>query len=118
MPSNAKKWLELLEEEYGVSPEFAGHVSPLLDRAIEQASSADECDQLLHGLAAAYRSSQNGSSQNSRQLRTADEVGVIADEFLGELRKMDESLKVLGAYLERLQQRAHLPHRPVERVLH
>jgi len=113
MAKNAKKWLELLEEEYGVSPEFAGHISPLLERALEEASSADDCDQLLRGLAAAYR-----ASQSPRQLRTVDEVSVIVDEFLGELRKMDESLKVLGAYLERLQERVRLPHRPVERVLH
>ena len=112
MAKNTKKWLELLEEEYGVSPEFAGHISPLLERALEEASSADDCDQLLRGLAAAYR-----ASQSPRQLRTVDEVSVIVDEFLGELRKMDESLKVLGAYLERLQERVRLPHRPVERVL-
>ena len=113
MTSNTKKWLELLEDQYGVSPEFAGHVGPLLELVAGQSSSPVDCDQLLHGLAAAYR-----SSQSPRQQRTTDEVGVIVDEFLGELRKMDESLKVLGAYLERLQQRARLPHRSTERVLH
>ena len=112
MTAHAKRWLELLEQDYGVTPEFAGHMAPVLEKLERQDPSSEEWDQILHGLVAAFRSTR------ARSNRSADEVSVIVDEFLGELRKMDESLKVLGAFLERLQQRMSLTGQSGERVLH
>ena len=114
MSSLTKKWRLLLEERHGVQSEFSGHLEPLLERIALLEPTPEEWDELLHGVAAAYRS----TSVLRRRRSAGSDVRVIVDEFLGEIRKMDESLKVMGVYLSRLQQRMRLPTSPPERLLH
>ncbi len=114
MSSATKKWRRLLEERFGVQSEFAAHLEPLLERIEALAPASEERDQLLHGVAAAYRSTR----VLRRRQRAEGDVRVLVEEFQGEIRKMDESLKVMSVYLERLQQRMRLPNPPAERLLH
>lgn len=114
MSSATKKWRRLLEERFGVQSEFAEHLTPLLERIEALEPSSEEREELLHGVAAAYRSTRS----LRRRRRAGSDVRVLVEEFQGELRKMDESLKVMKVYLERLQQRMRLPNTPGERLLH
>ena len=94
--------------------EFAENLEPLLERIEALGPAPEERDQLLHGVAAAYRSTR----VLRRRQRAESDVRVLVEEFQGEIRKMDESLKVMSVYLERLQQRMRLPTPPAERLLH
>ena len=112
MSSTAKKWRQVLEERYGVQPEFAGHLLPLLERLAVQQPTVTEWERMLHGVAAAYRIGRC----EGRPRGTEDESHVLVDDFLLELRKMDESLKVLSVFLERLRDRIRVASS--ERLLH
>ncbi len=114
MSSVAQKWRQLLEENYGVQPEVAGHLVPVLERIAVQEPSPEEWEGLLQGVAAAYRATRS----SPRHRKAGREVRVLVDEFVAEVRKMDESLKVMRVYLERLQQRMKLPTPPPVRLLH
>ena len=115
MSSETRKWRQLLEEQFGVQSEFAGHLEPIFERIAELEPSSQEREELLHGVAAAYRSTR----VLRRRPVAGPDVGVLVDEFHHEIRKMDESLKLMRVCLERLQQRMRLPtpDRP-ERLLH
>jgi hypothetical protein len=90
---------QLLETQYGVDPGFTEHLAPLLERFSASEPSAEEWDHLVKGVVAAYRACQRGGEGPQ------DEVKVLAGDVASELRKIEESLKVLGVYLMRIQQR-------------
>jgi hypothetical protein len=90
---------QMLETQYGVDRGFTEHLAPLLERFAASEPSAEEWDHLLKGLVAAYRACQRGGAESP------DEVKVLAGDVAAELRKIEESLKVLGVYLMRIQQR-------------
>jgi hypothetical protein len=108
----SKKWLWELEHRFGIDPEVSSHLAPVLERIADQPLSAEDGETLLRGMAQAMRSAQlrEGSSPEL-------EVRALLGEFLSELRKVDESVKVLSVYLERLQQRTAPPVRD-PRILH
>ena len=114
MDSQAKKWVQVLERRYGVRPEFAGHLLPILERLSDRQPSLEEWDQVLHGLAAAYRSSRDlrGPEPSESEMR------VLLDQFGDEVRKMHESIKVLGVCLQRLHRRIGPASPAAERTLH
>ncbi len=114
MKSVARMWLQVLEERYGVGREFAGHLLPMLERLAGQKPTIDEWDQMFHGVAAAYRTGR----RNARSSEAHHEAGVLVDEFSDELRKLEESLKVIGACLERLRQQVIPPPATLARSLH
>lgn len=94
-----KKLMDMLEERYGVPREFAVPLIPMLERVASQEPSLDEWTLVLGGVARAYRASQGESD--------VEEVSGLMGQFSSELRKLDESLKVLSVYLERVQQQLH-----------
>ena len=108
MPSVVRKWLQVLEERYGVRREFAGHLMPLLERLSQQQPSVEEWDRLLHGVAAAYRTGAADAPEGG----SGAEAGALVEQFCDEMRKMDESLKVLTACLQRLEREVKLPNAP------
>lgn len=106
----AAKIVEILVEKLGVGSEFAVHLVPLFERIAAQEPTAEEWDRLLGCAAAAYRSCWEG------ELARLDEAHGLMRQFLSEVRKVDESLRVLDVYLERLRQ--HTAGVPPARVLH
>ena len=99
----AKKWVVALEAEFGVGPEFSSHLLPVLEWFSAQDPSAEECERVFKGVAAAYRSRQEV------QADSVEEVELLLSQFVSELNKLDETLKVLGAYLERVRTRVRQP---------
>lgn len=110
MSSARKKLVALLEERFGVRPEFAGHLAPVLERFAAQEPTNEEWEQALSGVAAAYNVLREPDP------RTSQEIRVLVGEFLSELRKIDESLKVVSVYLDRI--RGHLHPGPSNRIIH
>lgn len=94
-----KKLMEMLEDRYGVPREFATPLIPMLERVASQEPSLDEWTLVLGGVARAYRASQGEGD--------VDEVCGLMNQFSSELRKLDESLKVLSVYLERVRHQLH-----------
>lgn len=113
MATVAKKWLRALEQQHGVRPEFAGHLQPIFERLAAQEPTVEEWNRLLHGLAAAYR-----SSHSARPPQSVTEVRALVRQFAAELKKIDESLKVMGVCLDRLHQRVRRATVASPRTLH
>ncbi len=110
--------MDVLEDRFGVPREFAAPLLPMLERVASRDPSSEEWLGVLEGIAGAYRvSGASGVSGFSVPPREAgqdeaaegevDEVCGLMRQFSGELRKLDESLKVLTAYLERVHQQLH-----------
>jgi hypothetical protein len=88
-------------ESKGVAPEFS---QPVADRLADIAPdfSSGEYEAVLDGVAAAY-------GVHQRDFDTAGDVNEIQhlmDGFSGELRKLEEGLQILSAYVHRMQTRA------------
>jgi len=103
MARSAEKLLALLEERLGSRPELSDPLRDLLGRVAAGALDPSEWDALLRGVAEAYRAGHQAG------VEARDEVHVLASEVGTELRKIDESLKVLGVYLERIRSRLRPP---------
>jgi hypothetical protein len=101
--ASTKRLLQLLEARYGVSREVARHLAPVLERVAEQQLSSEDLEALLGGIAAAYRSSRPPEPE------LAHEVKALVGDFVSEVRKIEESLKVVGVYLDRIRQRLVVP---------
>ncbi len=110
MSPEAKRWLYVLEARFGVSPKFSSHLLPVLEPLAAQQRSAEEREKVLKGVAAAYRSCQE------LQTDSVDEARFLLTQFVTELQKLDETLKVLGVYLERVRER--IKHPTQRRVIH
>ena len=108
----AKKVLETLEARFGVPPEFAGPLMPMLDRLAAQRPTAAEWQSVLRAVAEAYRASRGEEAGEE----SVAEVCNLMGQFASELRKLEESLKVLGVYLERVRQQT--APAPLSRTLH
>ncbi len=110
MTAFSKKLMQILETRFGVGEEFSDHLTPLLESFGSREPSAEECEELLVNLASAYQASRRAG------LQSLHEVNALIGQVVSELRKMDESLKVLGVCLERLREQTRVPTRPP--VLH
>jgi len=104
-----QKLEDLLADEFGVSREFAIHLMPLLEMLASTQPGAAEWERALRCLAAAYHS-------RTEELESFEESRVLVRQFISELKQMDESLKVIGVYLERLRDTLANPIAP--RTLH
>ena len=104
-----QKLEDLLAERFGVGREFAVHLMPLLEALAGAQPGAEDWERALRCVAAAYHS-------RTEELDSFDETRVLVRQFISELKRMDESLKVLGVYLERL--RDTLAHASAPRTVH
>jgi len=105
-------WMEELERQYGVDPGFARRLAPLLECLVDQPLGDSQRSALFKAIAATYQSTLPRES-NPEPL---DEVRLLVGQFIGELRKMEESVKVLGAMLQRV--REQMTPAPVTRIVH
>jgi hypothetical protein len=103
MARSADKLLALLEEQFGVRPEDSDPLRAMLDRIDPGSLEGGDYDAFLRGVAEAYRAGHQAG------VLAREEVHVLASELGSELRKIDESLKVLGVYLERIRGRLRPP---------
>jgi hypothetical protein len=106
-----KKWLWELEHRFGIAPEVSAHLAPVLARIEMQPLSPEDREALLRGMADAVRCARLREGETPE-----GEVRALLGEFLIEIKKVDESVKVLSVYLERLNQRVD-PARQA-RILH
>jgi hypothetical protein len=89
-------------EARGVDPLFADAV---LTRVALVSSDASEpsWEAIVEGVEVAYRVHRNGQESLRRSLRDLSELSRLVDDFGGELKKLDEGLKMLTAYLSRMR---------------
>ena len=106
MTAFSKKLMQILETRFGVGPEFSDHLAPLLEYFASKQPSAEECEELLVNLASAYQASRRAG------LQSFQEANVLVSQVTSEFKKMDESLKVLSVYLERLRYSLERPEQP------
>jgi hypothetical protein len=98
MSRSPKKLGALLEERFGIDPEFVRNLAPVLERFESARPSDEEWNRVLSGIAAAYRARAPMDGD------TAQELAVLLADFSTELEKISESMKVIHVYLERVQQ--------------
>lgn len=110
MSSVVRKCQQVLSKRFGVRPEFATALAPLFERCAQQRPSSDEWERILAAVAAAYRSRREVLEPR------VGEIQSLLSQFTSELRKLDETLKVLSAYLERVRER--MPQPTSRRVIH
>jgi hypothetical protein len=89
-------------EARGVDPLFADAV---LTRVALVSSDASEpsWEAIVEGVEVAYRVHRNGQESLRRSLRDLSELSRLVEDFGGELKKLDEGLKMLAAYLSRMR---------------
>ena len=105
-----RKIVELLEGRYGVSPAFAEQFVPVFEQVAQNRPTSEDWESLMECLAAAYRTLPQVED------KTLAEAQVLVGQFVGELKKIDESLKVVGVFLERLRSQLGAPDE--ERTVH
>ncbi len=88
-------------EHRGIDPKFS---RPVAERLVAIATdlSADEYAAILDGVSAAYGVHREVSGSHDAHFRYANELQRLMDGFTGELRKLDEGLRMLSAYLIRM----------------
>jgi hypothetical protein len=106
-----KSWVRELEQRFGVRAEFSQRLLPLLRRLAAREPSEGEWAEVLRAVADAYSS----ALPLRMATPTLDETLRLFSQFTVELRKMDESLKVLAACLARVrsQVRRSAPGDPI-----
>ena len=105
-----RKIVELLEDRYGVSPAFAEQFVPVFEQVAQSRPTSDDWEALMECLASAYR------TLPSVEDKTLHEAQMLVGQFVSELQKIDESLKVVGAFLARLRNQLQTPE--LTRTLH
>ena len=88
-------------EQRGVDPEFS---RPVAERLVAIATnlSAREYAAIIDGVSAAYGVHREISGSHDPYFRYGNELQRLMDGFTGELRKLDEGLRMLSAYLVRM----------------
>ncbi len=100
---SAEKLVQVLEERFGVGAAFAEAVRPLLEQFAEEQRSPAEWEALLRGLSEAHLACRAPLTEGR------EEVRVLIRELASELRKMEESLKILGVFIGRIRSRIEPP---------
>lgn len=98
----------------GVPPEF---FEPILRSLVEPLSRMNSAarEGLLVGVAISYSVHKETHDGLQDSVRNLHEIERLLDSFGGELKKLDEAVKILGAFLDRM--RSHT-NRDSDRILH
>jgi hypothetical protein len=90
-------------ERRGVPADFSGSIST---RLVEIAGdlSAAEYEAVLEGVAAAYGVHRERENRSARA--ESREIHRLVQDFAVELKKLDEGLRILSAYLVRMRERS------------
>jgi hypothetical protein len=88
-------------EDLGIDPEFSRPVAERLV-AIAPDLSVPEYAAILEGVTAAYSVHREFSEPNDARINHGNEFRRLMEGCTGELRKLDEGLQMLSAYLVRM----------------
>ena len=88
-------------ENRGIDPEFSRPVARRLVAIVPDLSAA-EYAAILDGVAVAYSAHRETSRPNGVNFRHGNELQRLMEGLTGELRKLDEGLQMLSAYLVRV----------------
>jgi len=100
-------------EGRGVSPQFSDSVASRLAKIADDLGAA-EYEAVLEGVAAAYGVHSEDESRGARV--ETREIHRLVQDFAVELKKLDEGLRILSAYLLRIRERTKRPNEG--RLLH
>jgi len=89
-------------EARGVDPLFADAVLTRV-ALVSQDAAEPSWEAIVEGVEVAYRVHRNGQESLRRSLRDLSELSRLVEDFGGELKKLDEGLKMLAAYLGRMR---------------
>jgi hypothetical protein len=89
-------------EARGVDPLFADAVLTRV-ALVSSDTAAPSWEAIVEGVEVAYRVHRNGQESLRRSLRDLSELSRLVEDFGGELKKLDEGLKMLAAYLSRMR---------------
>jgi hypothetical protein len=89
-------------EARGVDPLFADAVLTRVE-LVNSDASEPSWEAIVEGVEVAYRVHRNGQESLRRSLRDLSELSRLVEDFGGELKKLDEGLKMLAAYLSRMR---------------
>jgi hypothetical protein len=89
-------------EARGVDPLFADAVMARVELTAESAS-GQSWDAIIDGVEVAYHVHRKGQENLKKNLRGLTEVSRLMEDFGSEIRKLDENLKTLAAYLARMR---------------
>lgn len=92
-------------ERHGVAPEFSQPVADRLNR-IASDLSPQEYAAVLTGVAAAYGVHRDDADAAGQSSNDVEEIQRLMLGFAGELRKLEEGLRILSAYVTRMRSRA------------
>lgn len=109
-PESAGEALRGELEQLGVAPAEAAPLAERLERLARDLPQS-EYRALLDGV----RLGRDALPQSGP---AAPELHRILEDFAAELKKVDEGLRVLSAYLTRLRDRSRLETAPADRTLH
>jgi hypothetical protein len=96
-------------ENKGVAPEFSQSVADRL-ATIAPDFSSEEYSAILDGVAAAYGVHRRDREAVRDASSDVDEIQRLMLGFAGELRKLEEGLQILSAYVHRMRTRAAREH--------
>jgi len=88
-------------EDLGIDPEFSRPVAQRLV-AIAPGLTAVEYAAILDGVTAAYSVHRDRTEPSGARVKHANELRRLMEGCTGELRKLDEGLQMLSAYLLRM----------------
>lgn len=103
-------------ESLGVDTGFAEAIAPSLVELSVASDTVPARSGFLAGVVAAYAVHRDALERLRRSLREVSEVGRLLDAFGGELEKLDEALRTLSAYVERM--RSQTAPADDERMIH
>ena len=101
MSDPTHKLLEPLEPQFGVSRSLSSRLTPLLERCEVSGMRDAELNEVLGSIASAYSRASTAPREATEPDRS---TGVLVEEFWAELRKMDESLRVMAAFVARMRE--------------
>lgn len=106
-PHGRLEWRERIEGDLrrrGVDPPFAARVLPFLD-ALPSQLSPEQYEGVLAGVQVAFAAHREAGQELRRSTRRLTDVERILPVFAAELKRLEEALKVLNAFVLRLQPR-------------
>ena len=91
-------------ERRGVAAEFSQPIAERLGEA-KATLSSEQYTALLDGVAAVYDVYREDCASFEESARDIDEIRRLMEGFTGELRKLEEGLRILSAFLYRMRDR-------------